>query len=132
MTLQAKYLTVRTGIENPGNVVLTASTGGITNYSQIATPGALTLTAKGGITNSPGSLIWAGKDVTASGHTIDNQRDAWLMSQNGKVTLAASQKLRNEAGRIEAGGKLSIDTQTSRTSPNCKAMSAYSAPRKKR
>ncbi|EXX94301.1 filamentous hemagglutinin family N-terminal domain protein [Bordetella holmesii 1058] len=110
LTLQAKYLTVRTGIENPGNVVLTASTGGITNYSQIATPGALTLTAKGGITNSPGSLIWAGKDVTASGHTIDNQRDAWLMSQNGKVTLAASQKLRNEAGRIEAGGKLSIDT----------------------
>ncbi|OZI75238.1 adhesin [Bordetella genomosp. 12] len=110
LTLQAKSFTVRSGVENPGAVVIKATAGGLNNDSQIATPKTVSITASGDITNKAGALIWAGSHVNISGQTLENLRDAWLMSQNGNVTLSASKKLRNQVGRIEAGKKISIDT----------------------
>lgn len=59
LTLQAASIAVRgDGVQNPGNVVMKATAGNIDNESRIATPGALTMTASGDISNPAGSLIW--------------------------------------------------------------------------
>ncbi len=110
LTLEAASIAVREGgVQNPGNVVMKATAGDIDNYEQIATPGVLTMTATGDINNHSGSLVWAGGDASLSAQTIHNQTDAWIISQDGDVTLKAAIKLRNEMGRIEAGRDLNAD-----------------------
>ncbi|MFU2068140.1 hemagglutinin repeat-containing protein [Bordetella hinzii] len=110
LILEASAIAVRgDGVQNPGNVVMKATAGNIDNYNQIAALGKLDMTASGDITNHAGALIWARDNVSMSGRNLLNQSGAWVLAQNGDITIKASTKVRNEVGRIEAGGNLAID-----------------------
>lgn len=109
LTYEARSLRVRDAIQNPGNIVLKATQGDIDNDNQIVTPQNLTLTAQGDIINEAGALMWAGQNISLSGRNINNERDAWIMTQDGDITLQGSNRVRNRVGRIDAGNNLVID-----------------------
>lgn len=110
LTLDARSIAVRgEGVQNPGNVVMKARAGNIDNHTQIAALGNLDMVASGDIANHAGSLMWASGNVSMRGRNILNRPDAWVLAQNGDITLKASAQVRNEVGRIESGGKLVVD-----------------------
>lgn len=110
LTIEANSIRLEHPVTNPGSVVLRSVAGNIDNYSQVATLGDLTVAASENLFNHEGALFWAQGDATFSGKNVNNDRDAWIISQSGDMAIKADVQLVNRMGRIEAFAKnLSID-----------------------
>ncbi|AZY52304.1 two-partner secretion domain-containing protein [Bordetella avium] len=109
LSYQANAISVHDAIQNPGDIVLRATRGDIINRHRIATLKNLTLSAQGRVSNLAAALMWAGQSARLSGQDLVNERDAWLLTQEGDITLKATGRVSNNVGRIEAGRHIRID-----------------------
>jgi filamentous hemagglutinin len=109
LTLNTHDLTVHGSLSNPGAIRVRA-TGDVLNNGEILTGKWLDVLAAGSIDNLGKKLIWAAEDMwLKAGDSITNASGALIRATNG-LTLLATKAVINQAGRIDAGKDVAIDT----------------------
>nr|VFJ52054.1 MAG: filamentous hemagglutinin family N-terminal domain-containing protein [Candidatus Kentron sp. DK] len=104
----------RNKLSSARDLAITAA--GLDNYGQIATGRDLTTTVTGDLYNRDNTLLFAGRELTLNvGGALDNNRgniyaqeEMTLQGING----GSSASIRNYVGTIEAGGNMTIRTDT--------------------
>jgi filamentous hemagglutinin len=109
LNIYTHNLTVDGSLRNPGAIEVDA-TGSVLNNGEIISGRWLDLIAEGAIDNQANKLIWSAEEMLLdAGTTITNWQNG-LIRAAGDLTMIADKAVINEAGRIDAGGDVAIDT----------------------